>query len=160
MKTKEFIRKVEGLGFYAEERGDEVYLYRYNSNCLAKISKKFQYTINTFYREFMDLNEENRSLLFDLTDEYISTPTNEREEPTKYYLKHKWIKTEGYNYLNFEIKDNNYICASQNKSNIYQTQFTKEEIEEIKRKLNTDLSDFEIVEVGEWEKIILQENKS
>ena len=81
--------------------------------------------------------------------EFAETPLEEREEPKKYYLKHKWIETEGYNYLNFEIKDNNYICASQNKSDLYQTTFTKEEIEEIKRKLNTDLNDFEIVEVEE-----------
>ena len=79
--------------------------------------------------------------------EFAETPLEERGNDKKYHLKHKWIETEDCNYLNFIVKDNNYILYSQNHNSLYQTQFTKEEIEEIKRKLNTDLSDFEMVEV-------------
>lgn len=156
MRTKEFIKRVEELGFYAEERGDEVYLYRYNSNCLAKISKKFKYTINTFYREFIDLNEENRSPLFDLIDEYISTPVNEREEPKKYYLRHRWMGHEKLKYLELDTQNDEWYLGHKYDT-IFVTaknEFTLKEIEEIKEKYNTDLSDFEIVEVEEW--IVIQ----
>ena len=51
--------------------------------------------------------------------EFAGTPPDEREERKKFYLRHKW----------------------ENK------QFTFKEIEEIKEKYDTDLADFELVEV-------------
>ena len=148
MKTKEFIRKVEEMGFDAEERGNEVYLYGRVSNCYAKISKEFKYTINTFYHEFMFLNEGDRGLLFDLIVEYISTPVDEREEEKKFYLKHRWLDGENEaNYLNFEISGFYYSLDSKPEVSWAKTKFTLKEIEEIKEKFDTDLTDFELVEV-------------
>ena len=147
MRTKEFIKKVEELGFDAEERGNEVYLYGWGSNGLAKVSKKYQYTINTFYREFMDLNEGDKGLLFDLIVEYISTPIEEREEEKKYYLRHKWVSTESY--VNYLIKIKSYVLSNDYQDESVQTRFSMNEIEEIKEKFNTDLSDFEMIEVEE-----------
>ena len=148
MKTKDFIRKVEEMGFDAEERGNEVYLYGRVSNCYAKISKKFKYTINTSYHDFIFLNEGDRGLLFDLIVEYISTPVNEREEEKKFYLKHRWLENwEDYNYLNFEISGFYYSLNSKLEDSWVKTKFTLKEIEEIKKKFDTDLADFELVEV-------------
>lgn len=152
MKTKEFIRRVEEMGFDAEERGDEVYLYGRDSNGLAKISKKYKYTINTFYREFMDLNEGDKGLLFDLIFEYISTPVDEREEEKKFYLKHKFLCDNSairlYDvYLNYRCIDDKYFIYNLEQNENIKTKFTLKEIEEIKKKFNTDLDDFELVEV-------------
>nr|DAU83002.1 MAG TPA: hypothetical protein [Caudoviricetes sp.] len=148
MRTKEFIKKVEALGFDAEERGDKVYLYGCGLNGVAKVSKKYQYTINTFYREFMDLNEGDKGLLFDLIVEYISTPIEEREEHKKYYLRHKWINTD-YNYLNYNCRLDVYALDRILSYNRIKGKFTLEEIEDIKEKYDTKLEDFEIVEVEE-----------
>lgn len=149
LTTKEFIKAVEELGFYAEERGDEVYLYGRGSNGLAKISKKFKYTINTFYREFMDLNSGDKGLLFDLIIEYISTPIEEREEVKKCHWQHRWMDGVNGNFLNLDLEDD-YLYLDDKKERWYKkTQFTLKEIEEIKKKFDTDLADFEIVEVEE-----------
>lgn len=51
--------------------------------------------------------------------EFAETPIEDREEEKKFYLRHQW----------------------ENKK------FTLKEIEEIKEKFNTDLADFELVEV-------------
>ena len=153
MKTKDFIRRVEEMGFDAEERGDEVYLYGRDSNGLAKISKKFKYTINTFYREFMDLNEGDKGLLLDLIFEYISTPVNEREEEKKFYLRHKFLKsslrgiTRENSVVNYNTRDNVSYLADKQPAGCIKTFFTLKEIEEIKKKFDTDLADFELVEV-------------
>jgi len=155
MKTKEFIKRVEEMGFDAEERGDEVYLYGRVPDGYAKISKKFKYTINTFYREFMDLNEGERGLLFDLIVEYISTPVDEREEEKKFYLRHKFLKSSlrgitGENsVVNYNTWDNMLCLADKQPVGCIKTFFTLKEIEEIKKKFDTDLADFELVEVEE-----------
>lgn len=153
MKTKEFIRRVEELGFDAEERGNEVYLYGRDSNGLAKISKKYKYTINTLYRSFIDLNEGDRGLLFDLIFEYISTPADEREEEKKFYLRHKFLESSlgeiarEDSVVNYNIRDNVLYLADKQPVGYIKTFFTLKEIEEIKEKLDTDLADFDLVEV-------------
>ena len=149
MKTKDFIRKVEEMGFDAEERGNEVYLYGRVSNCYAKISKEFKYTINTFYHEFMFLNEGDRGLLFDLIVEYISTPVDEREEEKKFYLKHKWLESVGNRYLIWDSGDKCYYLDDSAEYYSGKMKFTLKEIKEIKEKFDTDLVDFELVEVDD-----------
>lgn len=155
MKTKDFIRRVEELGFDAEERGNEVYLYGRVPDGYAKISKKFKYTINTFYHDFIYLNEGDRGLLFDLIVEYISTPVNEREEEKKFYLRHKFLKsslgeiTRENSVVNYNTRDNVLYLADKQPVGCIKTFFTLKEIEEIKKKFDTDLADFELDEVEE-----------
>lgn len=85
--------------------------------------------------------------MFEACLELAKTPLEERVEEKKYLLKHKFLETRGINYLNV---GDCYFLADKNDENDYKTHFTIQEIEEIKKKYNTSLDDFEIIEVEEW----------
>lgn len=82
--------------------------------------------------------------MFEACLELAKTPLEERVEEKKYLLKHKFLETPGFNYLN---EADCYFLADKNDENDYKTHFTLKEIEEIKKKHNTSLDDFEIIEV-------------
>ncbi len=82
--------------------------------------------------------------------EFAETPIDDREEEKKFYLKHRYFKHwDDVQYLTFDYIHN---CAYLGcKLSICQAmqQFTLKEIEEIKKKFNIDLKDFEMIEVEE-----------
>lgn len=53
-----------------------------------------------------------------------------------------------YSFINYDTKYND-IYLSSNEADYVKTKFTLKEIEEIKKKFDTDLADFEMVEVEE-----------
>lgn len=77
MKTSEFIKKVEKLG-YSIFKGSSVLYIRANELTLGLVSLEKMY--------YMDLETELKEL-FDLCIEYAQTPIEEREEEKKYYLQ-------------------------------------------------------------------------
>lgn len=80
--------------------------------------------------------------------EYAETPPEDREEEKKFYLRHRWLENwRDSNYLNFELSGNYYGLNDKREVFWAKTKFTFKEIEEIKEKLDTDLNDFELVEV-------------
>ena len=66
-------------------------------------------------------------------------------EPKKYYLKHRFLDSEGVNYLNLRI-DGKYSINDICESKSFKTKFTEEEIKKIEEK-GFDLTNFEKVEV-------------
>ena len=144
MKTKEFIKKVEELGYKAYKVYGQINIM---SQGLAIVSTERMYVIKSFC--FVDVEWENQDKLFDLIVEYAKTPINEREEETKYYLRHKYINKRNA-YL---VVDENQNCSLQVMGVDYElptsdkTKFTEKEIENIKDYNKTDLYDFEIIEV-------------
>lgn len=167
MKTKEFIEKVKKLGFGIE----------YYKNPLSNVGLRCDYDLFTIYLEDKDLVEiwtncryaistisdghsdylygYDVQELYKLCFEYTSTPVEDREDKEwKFYLRHRWITTE--------FGDKYYFCKSYNAvgdiSYVFRLSyithdetwlFTLKEIEEIKEKFDTDLADFELVEVEE-----------
>ena len=89
--------------------------------------------------------------LFDLIVEYANTPVKDREEEKRYYLRHKWLNNKNTNYLHLNEENNFYDLSVYKSLEAWkaQLQFTEKEIEEIKEKFDTGLSDFELVEVEE-----------
>lgn len=165
MKTKEFIEKVKKLGFGIE----------YYKNPLSNVGLRCDYDLFTIYLEDKDLveiwtncryaistisdghscfiNGYDVDKLYKLCFEYANTPVKDREEEKKYYLRHKWIGDK-QNYL-IKPKIERKPFLFQSFDNCYgrptteRGEFTEKEIEEIKEKFDTDLSDFELVEVKE-----------
>ena len=83
--------------------------------------------------------------------ELAETPLEEREEEKKYYLKHKFINDyNGLGYINLRMNEK-VILSNQLEvvgvPNGSKTKFTKAEIEELKERFDTDLNDFELIEV-------------
>ena len=83
--------------------------------------------------------------------EFAETPIEDREEEKKYYLKHRWIIDKSfYMYLQKpSCYDDKMRLAFFDFSGNNDKKFTLKEIEEIKKKFDTDLKDFELVEVEE-----------
>lgn len=150
MKTKEFIKRIEGLEFEVEN-GKEYYVIKdIDGEVIASINKLITFQICTDYKGWDELCHEIKKQLFDIISKYAGTPPDEREEEKKFYLKHKYFRHVNdkqyftiYPYLEYPQLD--YKLPSHN---LVQT-FTLKEIEVIKKKYNTDLSDFEKKEVKE-----------
>ena len=84
-------------------------------------------------------------LSFDLGDRELVW----KEQEQKYYMMHKWLKHNNYNFLNWNRKNKLMELQCTPCTNTYQTQFTSQEIEKIKEKYNTTLEDFEFIPVKE-----------
>ncbi len=159
IKTKEFIEKVKKLGFTIEYFKNpfsniksncayDLITISVNNQVLVKVWTNCQYAISTIsdghsnYLYGYDVDE-----LYKLCFEYACTPVEDREDEKEFYLKHKWIKGCAIMYL-YRNELNGYCYLGENKCRPHkQRRFTLEEIKELKEKFNTDLSDFELVEV-------------
>lgn len=154
MKTKEFIKRVEKLGYKIIETSLYIFVDK-NGAALAMISKEEQYKIETFNI----LGEACADELFSICFEYARTPIDERGEEEKFYLQkmksfYDESYREEYTFLNFK-PDGNYFCLhSMNEAYNFKTQFTQKEIDKIKEEQHTDLSEFKqipVEEVEAWE---------
>lgn len=154
MRTKEFIKRVEELGYLVNEghvdwqisrldKGQDLLVAIVNKNNLSRIS--------TDFGGWWNIEDEDKSKLLDLIVEFAKTPVEDREEEKRYYLRHKWVNSKTNNYLHFSEENNFYNLSVYKSFDAWKTQlqFTEKEIEEIKKKFDTDLKDFELVEVKE-----------
>ena len=147
MKTKEFCEKVEKLGFRTTHVNAYIYIENRMVDTCAMVNEYNCYEVNTDMEDFYELEEETKKELFNLLVEYSSTPIKERKAKKRYYVKHKFLMnaTSSF-YLNYKTEDKKYVLSGSLETDDYKTKFTKQEIEEIKKKFNTSLDGFEIVE--------------
>lgn len=83
MKRKEFISKVEKLGFRVTEVVDCLLVKKYGLPIL-EVFDDVPYSLLTAKVEFDNLTEADRKQLFTLATEYAATPLEEREEEKRY----------------------------------------------------------------------------
>lgn len=147
MKTKEFIKRVEELGFEVMVFNNHIHILANNFTIsVAYINR--ERAINTYKPILIDFKNEDK--LFDIMIEYAKTPIEDREEEKKFWIQHKFMVSKNLLPVNLvwnKLKDVYRSINLKVDSHIYQAQFTFKEYEEIKKKLNTDLKDFELVEV-------------
>lgn len=144
MKTKEFIKRVEELGFEVSEEYDYIRICVCNY-IIATLSESRLYCINTY--NSVKVEWVNEKKLFDLLVEYAKTPIEDRKEEEKYFYEHKFIKTRGGNptYLAIRQRPNNkYPILQGSYKDIfeYKVEFTDKEMEEAKNKYWICLDDF------------------
>lgn len=153
LTTKEFIKEVEKLELKTSEVSHAILIY-YGYCQVASVYKNELFSADTAYAAFDGLAEELRGKLYNLIDAYARTPLEDREEPQKVYLRHKWLKNIDNHkcYLN-RFLDRYYFLGNLTENSCYKTQFTQAEIDEIKEKLNVSLEDFEQIPVEEDEEI-------
>lgn len=159
MTIDELKKEIELLGdgekwsFRAIESGDYVNIQRLIGNIrqlIAWVRIKKTFCTNTDYHTFANLPEEIREKIFDILVKFAKTPEEDKEEKKKYYITHKYAVSKNLYPVNLVLnkeKDMYRLIGCNQDNHIYQALFTKEEIEEIKEKLDTDLDDFKILEV-------------
>lgn len=87
MKTTEFIKEVEAMGFNVSEGEGIIYVRnREIGEYLADISTNCLYMLDTDYDGTLELSEDKRHKLFTILTEYASTPIKERQEKKYMYL--------------------------------------------------------------------------
>lgn len=147
MKTKEFIKKVEKLGYNIEINWPTIYI-KCDGCILARVDKARPYTINTKAA----FEVKNAEKIFDLCAEYAKTPIEDREEK-KYLLYLKNKNREFYDslhrYLTLNKNNNTFSLDVGVETAGLTAEFTQEKIDWIKKKFNTDLLEFEQVLVEE-----------
>lgn len=91
--------------------------------------------------------------LFELCVKYAKTPIEDREEKKKYYLKLKRENREFYEslsaYLTLGKRDNTFSLDVGVETAGLKCKFTQEKIDWIKERFNTNLEEFEQIEVEE-----------
>lgn len=148
MKKSEFINKVKGLGYDVCSGDREVLIVTPDkTKNVARVLNKEQYSMETYMSE-----EEIGEDLFNLCTEYAQTPLEEREEEEKFYLKkikrfYDRYYDETSKFLNVWKDRDYYHLGTIDQTCKFKTQFTQKEIDEIKKKYNTDLEEFEQIEV-------------
>ena len=145
MTTKEFIKAVEELGYLVDDGYGYWQIWNEENPILAAVNKIYLSRISTDFVGWWDISDEDKSKLLDIIVEFAKTPLEDREEEKKYRIISKLIPDSNFKYLckrcgsidelEFDVEYN------------IDSKFTQKEIEEIKEKFNTDLEDFEIVEV-------------
>lgn len=145
MKTKEFIEKVEELGF-AVNTVENYYVILNKILVCAEICRTSN-RVNLFH-ECLEKND-----LLKICVEYAQTPLTEREEEEKFYLQKmkSFYDDEEGGYLNFDTVQNIYFISSKFQHDGFKTQFTQKEIDKIKQEQHTDLSEFKQIPVEEIE---------
>ncbi|MDD7339768.1 MAG: hypothetical protein PUG50_04245 [Eubacteriales bacterium] len=151
MKTKEFIKKIEKMGYDIEIAYDTIRV-TYDGGILARIDKVKPYTLDT--KATFEVKHVKE--LFDLCTQYARTPTDEREEEQKFYLqKIKSFYEYGYNekfaYLLFITDRDEFGFGSTKQGSNAINRFTQKEIDKIKQEQHTDLSEFKQIPVEEIE---------
>ena len=146
MKTKEFIKSVEALGFQTHVREKEIRVcdemrgYGIDSPMFILTSDLPEvYTQNEFYISSL----ERRGVL-KLIVEYLDTPNSEREEEKKYHLKLELpmpLEDSPMRWLNQKVGASKYHFGSQENIRDYKTIFTESEVAQM------DLTGLKLIEV-------------
>ena len=148
MKTKEFIEKVEALGYEVGVGSFETDMNISDSDGheLAIVSKKHRFAMDTDMFDFVAyVNDDDAEKIATLLFEYSATPPSEREEEKRYYLRlaTKIDVYEDRRYLNMDIPNEKYTLSENKDDAYYKASFTESEIAEM------DITGFQKVEVTE-----------
>ncbi|MFO3716097.1 hypothetical protein [Anaerococcus cruorum] len=147
MKTKEFIERVEDLGFEAEIYSSGIYVKDSDGDCVTSVGSKCEYMVDCSWTGFMFVGATKRKSLLELAFAYASTPIKGRQEEKKYYLRHRYLnKYTQDNYLNWDLTllpTHSIFLDDYKEDADTQTQFTKSEIEKLKMDFDVNLDEFD-----------------
>lgn len=155
MKTKELkdLAKKNKYEFKCDETSIRLEKATTEFKNIIEISK---ICINRIWVNNCGYTDDADMSMLEGTIAYAKTPLEDREEEKRFYLRHKWIHEDeakgGYLNKGYTSKakiENSaiYFISTKEGSVFIQTQFTQVEIDEIKRRFNTNLEDFEQIEV-------------
>ena len=104
---------------------------------------------NTIWISIQDWCFEEDFKMVKAAVEFAETPLEDREEEKKFYLRHKYIRfiDGSAEYYTTCTSQKFPLLEYKAFSDGFNQQFTLKEIEEIKERFDTDLADFELVEV-------------
>lgn len=149
MKTNELKSLLEKMDYSVKRINGMIAIENKYGNVIATIEENTTFKFSTQHYSWNFISYSEQKIILSYIMGYAATPVDEREEEKKFYLRHKYFKTVNGDEKFFTIDCRYKYPDLQYKLSICQAmqQFTLKEIEEIKIKYNTDLSDFEMIEV-------------
>lgn len=118
-----------------------------NDQNYANFANNASYCVDLWGLGFVNLEDNLRHDLLKIAYEFAQTPIEKRKLEQMYYISLKLTVTNSERFL-FKFSGDINSLAWGYKSGGH-TEFTQSEIDYIKKKFNTDLSDFNIEEVEE-----------
>ena len=146
MKTKEFIAKVEALGFLVYDGHCYLEVKDTEYKDVVDILKAKRWVYDCEFDAFESLHEVKQTELMEAVTEYVTTQVKDREEEKRSYLRNvsPLLRGSGRGYLAKNKDTLEYYALSLKCSEeFYQTIFTESEINQM------DITGFERVEVPE-----------
>ena len=146
MKTKEFIAKVEALGFLVYDGHCYLEVKDTEYKDVVDILKAKRWVYDCEFDAFESLHEVKQTELMEFVTEYVTTQVKDREEEKRSYLRNvsPLLRGSGRGYLAKNKDTLEYYALSLKCSEeFYQTIFTESEINQM------DITGFERVEVAE-----------
>lgn len=144
MKTKEFVRQVEVLGYEVSYSWGTIYIKRAGF-AILDLGYVEEWDIDIDYPGFDEMRWNDKKELMTIVSEYMLTDPAEREEEKRYYLRlvTKLGVGEIFRYLNLNKSNEVYFMSTKDEGGGSQTIFTESEISQM------DITGFEKVEVSE-----------
>ena len=145
MKTKEFIAKVEALGFLVYDGHCYLEVKDTEGKDVVDILKAKRWVYDCEFDAFESLHEVKQTELMEFVTEYVTTQVKEREEEKRYYLRNvsPLLRGSGRGYLAKNKDTLEYYALSLKCSEeFYQTIFTESEIAQM------DITGFDKIEVS------------
>ena len=145
MKTKEFITKVEALGFHVRDGHDYLEVIDTETQEIVDVLKRKRWVYDCEHAAFESLHEIKQTELMEIVTEYVTTQVKDREEEKRYWLRlaTKIDVYEDRRYLNMDIPNEKYTLSENKDDAYYKASFTESEIAEM------DITGFQKVEVTE-----------
>ena len=145
MKTKEFVRQVEALGYEVSYSWGTIYIKRAGF-AILDLGYVEEWDIDIDYPGFDEMRWDDKKELMTIVSEYMLTDPKEREEEKRYRLLNvsPMLRKSECGYLLYHREyDKYYTGNTDHWGLVYQTIFTESEIAEM------DITGFEKVEVTE-----------
>ena len=134
MKTKEFIAKVEALGFLVHDGHCYLEVEDTEGEDIVDILKTKRWVYDCEHVGFESLHEVKQTELMEFVTEYVTTLVKDREEEKRSYLRNvsPLLRGSGRGYLAKNKDTLEYYALSLKCSEeFYQTIFTETEISEM-----------------------------
>ena len=134
MKKKEFIAKVEALGFLVYDGHCYLEVKDTEGKDVVDILKAKRWVYDCEFDAFESLHEVKQTELMEFVTEYVTTQVKDREEEKRYYLRNvsPLLRGSGRGYLAKNKDTLEYYALSLKCSEeFYQTIFTESEIAEM-----------------------------
>lgn len=120
MKTKEFIEKVETMGYKVGDREKVKIISDSDGRVILSVYENRQYNINSDYGVLLTPE------LFSIAVEYAKTPISKRSIKYHVGIKGLSLSTGERLYLNFDPINGNYFVSNLN--HYFKNKFTEDEI--------------------------------
>ena len=129
MKYSEFEELMENAGYKVHDNGLEITVRMSDDSVVSYVEKDTIGVVDLDWLDYAELPVKTRKFIADKCMELSFTPSKDREDEGKYYLRQMGIGS--WSFLNFNVNSQEYAVAGKKDDYTYKTQFTQSEIDDM-----------------------------